>query len=59
LEEKIMKTLLLVFAMSAASLFAIDSDDSPAPVPEPASIALMGAGLAGVGFAAWRKNRKK
>jgi hypothetical protein len=58
-----MKTLVLIFALSAASLFAqrepLDGDDIPTTVPEPASIALMGVGLVGVGFAAWRKNRKK
>lgn len=57
-----MRTLLLLFALTATSTFATDldgGDDEPSPVPEPATIALMGAGLAGVGFAAWRKNRKK
>nr|MCU0246069.1 PEP-CTERM sorting domain-containing protein [Bryobacter sp.] len=38
----------------------VDSDGSPtAPVPEPASIALMGAGLAAVAYAGWKRNRKK
>lgn len=57
-----MRTLLLLFALTATSTFATDldgRDGEPSPVPEPATIALMGAGLAGVGFAAWRKNRKK
>lgn len=28
-------------------------------VPEPGTIAMMGAGLAGLGYIAWRRNRKK
>ena len=58
-----MKTLLLLAALTAPGAFAfqaqIDDSRDLSPVPEPATIALMGAGLAGVGFAAWRKNRKK
>jgi len=30
----------------------------PNPTPEPASIALMAAGLGGVAFVAWRRKRK-
>lgn len=29
------------------------------PVPEPSTYALMAVGIAGIGIAAWRKNRKK
>lgn len=31
----------------------------PAPTPEPGTIVLLATGLAGVGYAAWRRNRKK
>lgn len=34
-------------------------DSAPSEVPEPATIGLMGAGVAAIGFASWRKNRKK
>jgi len=57
-----MKRLLGLFLMSAALMCAIDLDNDSAPpaaVPEPATIGLMGAGIAAIGFAAWRKNRKK
>jgi hypothetical protein len=58
--KKLMKTLVLLVVLTASSLMAQDDRDSgPSPVPEPATIVLMGVGLAGVGFAAWRKNRKK
>lgn len=57
-----MKRLLGLFLMSAAMMCATDLDNDgspPAAVPEPATIGLMGAGIAAIGFAAWRKNRKK
>ena len=48
------------------SLFAFDSEfdncrtcDGESAVPEPATIGLMGAGIAAIGFASWRKNRKR
>lgn len=58
-----MKKLLAIGILASMSMFAFDSDldESPdgAVVPEPATIGLMGAGLAAFGFAAWRKNRKR
>lgn len=58
-----MKRLLAIGVLAALGLMAqVDGDDgSPdgSPVPEPATIGLMGAGIAAIGFAAWRKNRKK
>ncbi len=32
---------------------------TPAVVPEPSTILLLATGLAGIGFAAWRRNRKR
>ncbi|MBN8733721.1 MAG: PEP-CTERM sorting domain-containing protein [Acidobacteria bacterium] len=58
-----MKRLLGLLVMSAAMLWgtSADSEDGapPSAVPEPATIGLMGAGIAAIGFATWRKNRKK
>ena len=58
-----MKALLLIAVLTASSLLGQadgrDGDFDGSAVPEPATIGLMGAGLAAFGFAAWRKNRKK
>ena len=57
-----MKKLLTIGILATVSLFASsptsDRGDGSA-VPEPATIGLMGAGLAAFGYAAWRKNRKR
>ena len=57
------KTLMLVVLVSSLALAdndgRIDDTDGVSPVPEPATIGLMGAGIAAIGFAAWRKNRKR
>jgi len=60
-----MKKLLAIGVLAALGLMGQDgapdgdSDDGGSPVPEPATIGLMGVGIAAIGFAAWRKNRKK
>lgn len=66
-EEGTVKKLLGLLLLGTAMLLSADSEqdgsvdgaDSSAAVPEPATIGLMGAGVAAIGFAAWRKNRKK
>lgn len=48
-------------ALLSVSVVVADSNDNiapTAPVPEPASIVLMGEGLAAVAYAGWRRNRK-
>jgi hypothetical protein len=47
--------LLCSFCFLALS----DDSGSPAPTPEPNLVALMAAGMAGIGVVAWRRNRKK
>ena len=48
--------LLCSFAVFADG--ANDTGSVP-PVPEPSTIIMLATGLAGVGFAAWRRNRKR
>ncbi len=54
------RNLITVFALTLASaaLCAAGSDGAT-PVPEPGSIILLGSAAAGLGFAAWRRSRKK
>ncbi len=54
-----MKTFLFAVAVAAfaAPVYANGSDS--VITPEPGTIGLMAAGLAGMGFAAWRRNRNK
>ncbi|MGA7415631.1 MAG: PEP-CTERM sorting domain-containing protein [Bryobacteraceae bacterium] len=59
--NKIKYFVLLASMIFCCSAYAqIDSDGTaPGGAPEPATIALMGVGLAGIGVAAWRRNRRK
>ena len=53
-----MKTILFCCALFTAPLcLAVTTDTST--TPEPATFLLLGAGLTGIGIAAWRRNRKR
>lgn len=42
------------------AVFGLDNGDGNSAVtPEPGTIIMLATGLAGVGFAAWRRNRKR
>jgi hypothetical protein len=63
--RKLMFVLVLVVLLTMgmatfaqAADFAGD-DGGPSAVPEPATIVLLGAGLAVVAYAGWRRSRKK
>ena len=54
-----MKGLVLAILLSAAA-FAHDNDDHHKPLavtPEPSTVLLMGAGIAGIGIVAWKRRR--
>jgi threonine dehydrogenase-like Zn-dependent dehydrogenase len=54
-----MKMIVFCCALFAAPLcFAATTVDT-STTPEPATVLLLGAGLAGIGVAAWRRNRKR
>ena len=57
--KKTLMLVLLVGSLAMADDGRVDDSDNVSPVPEPATIGLMGAGVAAIGFAAWRKNRKR
>ena len=50
--------LLCTFSFLALAQVADDSGGTTV-TPEPAMIAVVGAGLAGIGVVAWRRNRKR
>jgi hypothetical protein len=53
--------LVRVVLMTFAFCFLAFSDDSGGieVTPEPSLVALLTVGMAGIGFAAWRRNRKR
>ena len=59
-EERQMKKVLPMLALAAVGVFAQSNDNVlPSPVPEPASMVMMAAGLAGVAYLGWKRNKKK
>ncbi|MBN8733723.1 MAG: PEP-CTERM sorting domain-containing protein [Acidobacteria bacterium] len=60
-----MKKVLLVGTLLGMCLVASDGapkgprDSEPSPVPEPATIGMLGIGVGAIAFGAWRKNRKR
>jgi hypothetical protein len=49
-------TAATLLAVTAAPVWA--GTFKPVVTPEPASVALMGAGLAALGFVAWRRSKR-
>ncbi len=57
-----MKKLWILLALGALGMLADDgrvTDGDVSQVPEPASVVMMAAGLAGVAFMGWKRNKKK
>lgn len=63
-----MKRMIAIGLLAGLSLLADDGSpkgepdgvsDGSAAVPEPATIGMLGLGMAGIAFGAWRKRRKK
>ena len=52
-----MKKVLPMLALAAVGVFA--DNVVPSPVPEPASMVMMAAGLVGVAYLGWKRNKKK
>jgi PEP-CTERM motif-containing protein len=56
---KVVRIVGLCFLGCFALLAAFGDTGSPPVIPEPSTIIMLATGLAGVGFAAWRRNRKR
>ena len=54
-----MNRLLLALSLVAATCTAVFADSEISPVPEPGSLILLGTAAAGIGYATWRRSRKK
>jgi hypothetical protein len=55
-----MNSLCIVGLCLLCSLAVLGADTgTTSPVPEPSTIVLLATGLVGIGFAAWRRNRKR
>ncbi len=54
-----MRTVLFAVAVAALAAPAYALGFDSVVTPEPGTIGLMAAGLAGMGFVAWRRNRNK
>ena len=54
-----MKAILLVAMLTLGAVSALAAPVDTAVTPEPGTIVLLGAGLAGIGLASWRRSRKK
>jgi hypothetical protein len=54
-----MKTIQFCCLLFTASLCFAAATVDTSTTPEPATVLLLGAGLAGIGVAAWRRNRKR
>jgi hypothetical protein len=59
-KEEYMRFVRVAALLCSFCFLALSNDSgSPAPTPEPSLVALMAAGMAGIGVVAWRRNRKK
>ena len=58
---KNLKSILIPAALMTfnAMMLSAAVDNGLSEVPEPASVIMMGAGLAGMAFVGWKRNRKK
>ena len=57
--RKFVLLVVMCCTVTLGNLFADANPDSLTEIPEPATIGLMGAGLAAIGVAAWRRGRKQ
>jgi len=56
---RLMRVTAVLFGFCFLGFSAAVDSGLPAVTPEPSMVAVMAAGLAGIGVAAWRRNRKR
>ena len=59
MKRNLLTLFLLTMACAALGFAGNTTTDNVSQVPEPGSLILLGTAAAGIGYAAWRRNRKE
>jgi len=56
---KISRVIGMALALACSGLAYAQGDIGPLVTPEPSTAVMLAAGVAGLGYLAWRRNRRK